>query len=93
MNLRNLQALGYQQLTSLAAAAGLTVPAGTETILVQCETQNVRMRDDGTDPTAAVGMLLVTNTVYQFSEGQFSVMKFIEAVASAKLNVLYYGKS
>lgn len=89
--MRGLDALGYQQLTSLAAAAGMTIPAGTSVVLVQPETQNVRYRDDGTDPTASVGMLLVANTVYQFNIAQLARCKFIEAAASAKLNISYYG--
>lgn len=91
-----LQSLGYTQLTSLAGASLLGalvggIPAGTEQVLVQAEAQNVRYRDDGTAPTAAVGMLLVVNTVYTLSVAQLGVAKVIEAAASAKLNVTFYG--
>lgn len=85
-------ALGYQQITNLAAAVPIpAIVKGTETVLLQPETQNVRYRDDGTDPTAAVGMLLVVNTIYEFTVAQLASMKFIEAAASAKLNISAYG--
>jgi hypothetical protein len=88
------QALGYTQITNLAAAVGLgTIPEGTETVLVQAQTQNVRYRDDGTDPTASVGMILVALTVYEFSVSQLARMRFIEATASAVLNLSFYGRS
>jgi len=92
MNQTGLEALGYTQITNLAAAVGLgTIPAGTEVVMLQCETQNVRYRDDGTNPTSSVGMILVTNTIYTFTVAQLAAMKFIEAAASAKLNITYYG--
>lgn len=85
------KSLGYQQITVLTAAIGLTVPAGTELVRLQAEAQTVRMRDDGTDPTTTVGMALIANAWYDFPYGQFGKMKFIEAAATAKLNILYYG--
>lgn len=85
-------ALGYTQITNLAAAVGVgTIPAGSESIVLQCETQDTRYRDDGTDPTATVGMLLKVGTFYEFTVGQIARMKFIESAASAKLNISYYG--
>lgn len=92
MNNRNLSALGHQQITSLSSAVGFTsIPDGTELVIVQAETQNVRFRDDGTNPTASVGIILVANTVYEFSMAQFARVKFIEVTASAKLNCAFYG--
>lgn len=84
-----LAAAGYQQLTSLAAAAGLTVPDGTLMAIIQAETQNVRWRDDGTNPTTSVGMVLAAGTSLVYT-GSFAAIKFIEVTASAKLNVSYY---
>lgn len=85
----NLTVKGYQQITSLSAAAALTVPSGARVALITCETQNVRWRDDGTDPTASVGQLLTTG-VGLFYDGNLAAIKFIEVTASAKLNVCYY---
>ena len=93
MNQLGLDALGYTQVTNVSAATGVgTIPAGTEVVMLQCETQNVRFRDDGTSPTASVGMLLVTNTIYTFTASNVAAMKFIETTASAKLNILFYGR-
>lgn len=88
---RALDALGYQQITSLSSSTGLTVPAGTEMALVQAESQNVRWRDDGTDPTATVGMILMAGATLEYDAAQLAVVEFIEAAASAKLNISYYG--
>lgn len=85
-------ALGYTQITNVSAAVGVgTIPAGSERVILQAETQNVRYRDDGTDPTSSTGFLLVTNTIYEFNIAQIARMKFIEATASAKLNIGFYG--
>lgn len=93
MNQLGLDALGYTQVTVLTSAVGVgTIPAGTETVMLQCTGQNVRYRDDGTNPTAAIGMLLVVNTLYSFTVGQISSMKFIESAATAVLNISFYGR-
>lgn len=81
--------LGYQQITSLSAAAGLTVPAGAQRARIVATTQAVRWRDDGTNPTGTVGMPLAVNTELEY-EGDLAAIKFIEQVASAAINVSYY---
>lgn len=90
--------MGYQQLDSLSSAAGLTVPSRDPTsgmttkanfALIVAEAQDVRWRDDGTDPTATVGMLLKTGVIFQY-DGDLSKIKFIETAGSAKVNVSYY---
>lgn len=88
---RGEQALGYQQITSLSAATGLTVPAGAAFALISPESQAVRWRDDGTNPTATVGYPLPAGAELVCTAAQLSVIKFIEQVASAKLNICYYG--
>lgn len=91
MSLKNTSScLGYQQINSLSAATGLTVPATATYAIIQCETQNVRWRDDGTDPTASVGMMLNVNPDVLIYDGNLRGIKFIEVAASAKLNVSYY---
>lgn len=88
-----LKAIGYHQVTSLAAAQSLpSIPASENAqlvVILQAETQDVRWRDDGTDPTGTVGNLLVKNTLFTY-EGKLSGFRFIETTASAKLNVNYY---
>jgi len=96
MNERSRDALGYGQLTSLAAAVAVStvtggIPKGTETVLLQAETQDVRYRDDGTVPTASVGRILAAKTLYEFTVAQIARMNVIEAAASGKLNISFYG--
>lgn len=97
----NLKAItncaGYQQITSLSAATGLTVPARTPDglaykpnfALITAETKGVRWRDDGVAPTASVGMPLAAGVTLQY-DGDLSKIKFIEQEASAILNISYY---
>ena len=82
--------LGHQQITSLVAAAALTVPAGSRVALITCTGQNVRWRDDGTAPTALVGMVLKTTDPPLLYDGNLAAIKFFETAASAVLNVAYY---
>lgn len=86
-----LKPKGFQQITSLAASTALTVPDGTQLALIQCETQNVRWRDDGNAPTTSVGMLMTTSSDVLIYNGSLLDIRFIEVSASAKLNVAYYG--
>ena len=90
--------LGYQQLDSLATAAGLLVPTKDPTsglnvkanfALIVAEAQDVRWLDNGQNPTASVGMLLKTGVIFQY-DGDLSKIKFIETTGSAKVNVSYY---
>lgn len=85
---------GFQQITSLSSAVGLTVPAGTRLVLIQAEDQNVRWRDDGTDPTASVGMVITSDSLLVYTGAgevsPFEAIRFIQETASAKLNVSYY---
>jgi hypothetical protein len=60
--------------------------------LVQAEAQDVRWRDDGTNPTATVGMILSSGQVLKYDSATIASVKFIQVAASAKLNVSYYGQ-
>jgi hypothetical protein len=89
--------LGYQQITSLSSASNLTVPATDlnglnqrPTIaLITPEGQAVRWRDDNTAPSATVGMPLAVGVTLQY-DGDLTMIRFIEQVAGAKLNISYY---
>jgi hypothetical protein len=81
--------LGYQQITSLSASTGLTVPSGATLALIVPETQNVRWRDDGTAPTASVGMPIFVGASLSY-DGDLNRIRFIQQAASATLNVSYY---
>jgi len=81
--------LGYQQITSLSASTGLTVPTGATMALITPETQAIRWRDDGTAPTASVGMPIAVGAYFTY-DGDLNRIRFIEQTASAKINVSYY---
>lgn len=89
--------LGYQQITSLSSATGLTVPqtdlnglaCKPSLALITAESQAVRWRDDNTAPTASVGMPLAAGATLQY-DGDLTKIQFIEQTGSAKLNVSYY---
>ena len=80
---------GFQQITALAAATGLTVPSRAEWALIECEAQSVRWRDDGTNPTTTVGHVLNPGDVLEY-KGLLSAIRFIETAVGAKLNVSFY---
>lgn len=83
--------LGYQQITAatLAAATALTVPAGAQVAVLNSETAGIRWRDDGTAPTATVGMILATGTTLEYW-GTLSALQFIAQTGSPLLDVSYY---
>ena len=89
--LDQLEALGYEQITGLSAVKALTVPTGTLLALIICSGQPVRWRDDGTNPTASVGMPLAVGAELQYDSIDISAARFIETAASATLDVSYYG--
>lgn len=81
---------GFTRITSLSSAVSLgTIPANTKLVLIQAETKDIRWRDDGTDPTASVGNLLVANSVFAYN-GNASALKIIETSATATVNVSFY---
>ena len=88
--------LGYVQMTSITAAVGLTgIPAGAKGALFVVEVARVRWRDDGTAPTATVGMALdpVSSTVVGepfYYQGDLRDVQVIGA-SGAILNISYYG--
>lgn len=84
-----MEPLGYVQLTAAAATGLGTVPDGTTLAMIQCETQAIKWRDDGTNPTTLIGQLLPVNTTLFYS-GTMSAFKMIEVAASTKVNVSFY---
>lgn len=85
-----LEPAGFTRITSLSSAAGLgTIPTDVKLTLIQPETQSVRWRDDGTNPTASVGMLLAVGDVLVYN-GNPAALKLIETTASATVNVTFY---
>ena len=90
MGLKNTTvALGYQQITNVSSAVGLTVPSGATRALIAPLTKDIRWRDDGTNPTASVGMPVTAGTYLSY-DGDLNRIQFIETSASAELNITYY---
>lgn len=84
-----LKPLGFEQITGLSVVKSLNVPANATLAVIQAESPGVRYRDDGIDPTAAVGMFIAGGTEIK-CRGNLPKMRFIEGAAGAKLNVSYY---
>lgn len=84
--------LGFQQLTAvqLASAQPLTVPNGAILAVIQAATGAVAWRDDGTAPTASVGMAIAAGAELQYN-GDLSAIQLILATAGAIANISYYG--
>lgn len=99
MNIKAITScLGYQQITSLSSATGLTVPTKDPSTganvkanfaLITAEAQNLRWRDDGVDPTASVGMPLAAGVTLQY-DGDLSRIKFIQQTSGGIVNISYY---
>ena len=83
------QPLGFENISDLSAATGLTVPEGATYAIINPTGQGVRWRDDGVDPTATVGMPIAANGSFTYY-GDLSAILFIQQAASAALNVSYY---
>lgn len=82
--------LGCGQLTSLSAAAGFSsVPAGALLVSISVEGQSVRLRDDGTNPTASVGLLLPVGGPWPY-QANLAGVKFIQTAASATISYCFY---
>lgn len=82
--------LGFQNIADLSSAVGLTVPVGSTFALITVSGQAVRFRDDGTDPTDSVGVVMPVDARPLEYSGNLNAIKFIETAASATLDVLYY---
>ena len=93
-------ALGYQQITPVPAATTLTIPPGVaggtsaRMAIICVETNSVRYRDDGTAPTATVGMLIepagTSNPGCIKYEGPLSALIFQQVTSPATIDVSYY---
>jgi len=85
-----MQSLGMETLNGLSAVKGLpNVPPKAIYALLQAHGNAVRWRDDGTDPTAAIGHLIPADKKYRYISELLKI-RFTEASASATLTVTYY---
>ena len=86
---------GYQQLTVSTTAVGLTLPTGAQRAVIHIEAQPIRYRDDGTDPTSTVGVLVKADVSFELNSllslRQFKAIR--SGSVDATVNVVYYGAS
>jgi len=77
-------------LQTLVEAAGLTL---TDVLIVRIipETQAIRWRDDGTAPTAAIGMPLAAGDELVYTGRNPEQLSVIAQVAGAVLNIAMFG--
>jgi hypothetical protein len=83
-----LEPAGYRKITSLSSAKGVQIGDG-RVALIQAITQNVRYRDDGTDPTSSEGMVLFAGQSIWYT-GNLRAIRFIEETGGAEVNILAY---
>src|SRR6266849_5666597 len=67
------------------------IPAGTQLLLIQPQTQAIRWRDDGTVPTAAVGYPLAAAAELRYTGASMGALRVISQIAGAIVNVVAYG--
>lgn len=97
VNTGTRQPLGYQQLSNAAlqSAVKLTSPtlpagmAGPGFVVIQCQAGVVRWRDDGTAPTASVGMTILSGGELDYA-GQISALQFITSSGTPICDVSFY---
>lgn len=70
-----------------SSAVGIRVDG--RVALIQALNQNIRWRDDGTDPTANTGQRLAAGQTF-FYNGDLRKIKFIQEAAGAELNITTY---
>jgi hypothetical protein len=84
---------GYQQLTVSTGVSQLTVPAGAVYAVASLEVaaNGLRWRDDGTNPTASVGVPVATVTPLIIPQLSLAPIRFTRSgAADAVLSVTYY---
>jgi hypothetical protein len=86
--------LGYFQLTGIAAATRLgavtVIPSGTSLVVMRAEAQVVRYRDDGTNPTATVGMRMPIDQEIRYTGDNPGELRFIETAVGGIVNIAFY---
>lgn len=81
--------LGFEQITPGAVSTALTVPAGARLAVIQSSVAAMHWRDDGTAPTAAIGMHIANGGELRY-DGELTKIRIIQVSAGAIANVSYY---
>jgi hypothetical protein len=77
----------HGQNTTLSSAQTIAIPAGANYVILSAQSQDVRIRLDGTAPTATVGFLINADAdPVGIPVAADAVIKAIETAASAKLD-------
>jgi hypothetical protein len=89
--------LGYCQLSVGASAVALTtctggIPAGTVLVNLTVSTANLRYRDDGTNPTATVGIPILQGQNVPYSGNNPAALVFIAQSGTAAIDIGFYGR-
>ena len=79
---------GYYQFTDITDAIG--IPGPGESVAIQAELGDLRVRFDGVAPTASIGQLIVDGSTCYFS-GDLSRVLLIEAENTAVANIHVFG--
>lgn len=99
MSLKNTTyCYGYQQVNAAGtvAAFNLTLPAAPSLsptqptyAIIQAEAFALRWRDDGTDPSTSVGMIIPAGGELRY-DGDLKKIRLINGAAGAIANISYY---
>lgn len=89
-----IQPLGYCQLTSVSSSTLVSscsggIPARTAWAVLCIDTAAIRWRDDGTAPTASVGMPVASGQCFYYS-GTFAALRVIAQTGSPVVNISFY---
>ncbi len=90
--------LGFQKLTVSSSAVGLTVPTTPVGAIVRSahftvETNNIRMRYDGTDPDTSTGELLYVGDVVELNNiTMLSDVRLIAVASDGLIQIHYHGE-
>ena len=80
---------GYQQIAGLAGVTSLTVPPGARIAVISVSGSGVRYRDDGTAPTAALGMPIAAGGSLTYV-GALAALQLIPQIGNPTLDIAYY---
>lgn len=86
---------GFEQLTISTVAIPLaSIPANANKAVIVVEDATLRYRDDGTDPTATVGLRMFVGGIIVLNSRQsltkFRVIRDTSASTDSEINILYY---
>jgi hypothetical protein len=90
-----LAPLGFGALTLSGTAVLLSsitggIPPRARLAIISVETANARFRDDGTAPTATVGVQLASGAVPFIYTGDLTAIQFVAVSGSPVVNVSFY---